>query len=305
MSGLPAVTVVVPTHERPALLRRAVASVLQQDYAGEIEVIVVFDACDPDLPDLDPPPSRTLRGISNSRTRGLAGARNSGILAAVHELVAFLDDDDQWWPDKTSLQVEALARCPEAVLVGTAMVVDDGDRLHERLLPGDAVTHEDLLHDRLAGLHASSFLLKRSALLGDLGLVDEALPRSYGEDYDLLLRAAELGPVRVVNRPLVTVDWKGQSQFLGRWEAYAAACEALLAKHPGFATRRRARGRIEAQAAFSWAAAGHRREALAWAARALRHDPRQLKALLAVAVAVRLVTADRVVRAARRRGRGI
>ena len=45
-TGLPPVSVVVPTHHRPALLRDAVRSVLDQDYAGDVEVLVVLDACD-------------------------------------------------------------------------------------------------------------------------------------------------------------------------------------------------------------------------------------------------------------------
>ena len=96
----PAVTAVVPTHHRPARMREAVRSIVDQSYEGHIEIIVVFDACEVDLPDLDLPHHRSLRGLPNDRVRGLAGARNSGIVAAQHDFVAFLDDDDRWLPDK-------------------------------------------------------------------------------------------------------------------------------------------------------------------------------------------------------------
>ena len=47
--------------------------------------------------------------MTNERTPGLAGGRNSGILAGSGELVAFCDDDDEWLPTKVEKQVEALA----------------------------------------------------------------------------------------------------------------------------------------------------------------------------------------------------
>ena len=301
----PPITAVVPTHNRPELMRRAVESILAQEYDGAIEVIVVFDACDPVLPEVEVPAGRTLRGVVNHRVRGLAGARNTGITGASHELVAFLDDDDAWLPGKLNVQADAFDRHPDALLVGTAMVVDDGERTHERLVGSPRVDHEMLLHDRLPGLHSSSFVVRRSALLGDLGLIDEALPRSYGEDYDLLLRATALGEVVVVDEPFVSVTWQGQSYFFGRWKDYADALEYLLAKHPDFADHRRAVGRIESQIAFARVSAGQREEGLRWARRSLAHSPTQVKAALAMLIAARVLTTEQVTRIVQRFGKGI
>lgn len=301
----PSVTAIVPTHNRPGLMKRAVQSILDQGYVGDIEVIVVFDACDPVLPLVDLPANRTLRAAVNDRSRGLAGGRNTGILAASHDFVAFLDDDDYWLPEKLDQQMAAFHEHPESILVGTAMVVDDGERTHERLVPSDRVTHRDLLHDRLAGLHSSSFVFRRGAFLGELGLVDEQLPRSYGEDYDILLRAAAIAPVIVVNQALVNVTWQGQSYFFGKWALYAEALQYLLAKHPAFNTSRKAVGRLESQIAFALAASGQRASGIHWARLALSHDPGQVKAYLATAIAFRLTSADRVARTALRFGKGI
>jgi glycosyltransferase involved in cell wall biosynthesis len=75
----PLVSVVVPTRDRPALLKRAVAAVLGQDYPGEIDCVVVFDQSPAHLPaGLTVPPGRSLRAVGNQRTPGLAGARNTG-----------------------------------------------------------------------------------------------------------------------------------------------------------------------------------------------------------------------------------
>ena len=84
MTQQPTVSVVVPTRDRPELLRAAVRAILAQDYPGPIEVVVVFDQSEPDesLTELATGPDRAVRVIRNDRTPGLAGARNSGILAA-------------------------------------------------------------------------------------------------------------------------------------------------------------------------------------------------------------------------------
>lgn len=304
-TGLPPVSVVVPTHHRPALLRDAVRSVLDQDYAGDVEVLVVLDACELDLADVHVPDRRTLRVVPNERTRGLAGARNTGVLAASHELVAFLDDDDTWDARKLAPQVDLLLADPAVRLVGTAMRVDDGHTTRVRLLPRTVVTRDDLVRDRLAGLHSSSFLFRRRALVDEIGLVDEDLPGAYGEDYDLLLRTSALGPVAVVNEPLVTVRWQGQSHFFGRWDRYAQALTYLLEKHPEITQVPAAATRVRSQVAFALAACGRRAEARRAVATVLRRRPADARAWLALLVSLRLVSGDRVGRVAQRLGRGV
>jgi glycosyltransferase involved in cell wall biosynthesis len=302
---LPPVTAVIPTHRRPELLHQAVQSVVDQDYPGQIEVIVVFDACDPELPDVETGPSRTLRALVNERVRGLAGARNSGILAATHDFVAFLDDDDAWLPGKLSAQMPLFERHPEVRLVGSAMRVDDGRQTRDRLVPSDVVTHADLVRNRLAGLHSSSFVFRRAALLGEIGLMDEQLPGAYGEDYDVLLTTAGLGPIRLVNQPLVSVRWQGQSYFFGRWAAYAESLTYLLAKHDDIAADPAGLARIRSQIAFGLAGGDRRREARRLAGEALRHDRTNMRAWLALAISWRLISADAVGRVANRFGKGI
>lgn len=305
MSLLPSVTVVVPTHRRPELMQRAVRSALAQDYEGDLEVLVVFDGEEPyELP-VGVPPGRSLRVLANDRVRGLAGARNCGILAAEHELVAFLDDDDAWFPVKLTAQVARFDDEPTPYLVCGAVVFDDGGSTWERLAPGTTLTHAELLRDRVAGVHSSTFVARREDLVGRLGLVDEDLPGSYGEDYDMLLRASALAPVAVVNEPLVSVTWAQGSHYLGKWALYADGLEYLLAKHTDFASVPRAAARIASQVAFARAAAGQPRESRRWVRYALQRDPRQAKAWLALLVSLRLVSAARVVRTVQRMGKGI
>lgn len=301
----PKVTVVVPTHNRPELMHKAVQSVVGQDYDGEIEVIVVYDACDVVLPDVELPKGRTLSGIPNTRTRGLAGARNTGILEASSEFVAFLDDDDYWFSDKLRQQMPLMERYPDTLLVGSAMVVERGNERYERLLPGEVVEHDQLIHNRLAGLHSSSFVFRTDALLHRIGLIDEELPASYGEDYDVLLRTATLAPIRVVNKPLLTARWSGQSYFFGKWLTYSDGLSYLLGKHPAFAAHRKSHSRINSQIAFSLAAGREHARARTLALKSLKDNPANLKALLALGIGCHLLSAQWVIRTVQAMGKGI
>ncbi|MET0837169.1 MAG: glycosyltransferase family A protein, partial [Marmoricola sp.] len=104
---LPRVDVVVATRNRPDLLRTALDAIWDQTYEGEIVCTVVFDQCDPDESVARTSATRTIRTTTNSRSPGLAGGRNTGILAGSAPLVAFCDDDDEWLPTKVEKQVEA------------------------------------------------------------------------------------------------------------------------------------------------------------------------------------------------------
>ncbi len=94
--GWPKVTAVLPTHDRPVLMRRALNSILAQDYPGELDVVVVFDQAEPDQGLARAGEGRQVSVITNARKTGLAGARNSGILVASGAYIASCDDDDAW-----------------------------------------------------------------------------------------------------------------------------------------------------------------------------------------------------------------
>ncbi|MGH3320776.1 MAG: glycosyltransferase [Streptosporangiaceae bacterium] len=301
----PSVSVVVPTRDRPELLRRTLDSVLEQDYPGDIRCVVVFDRCDPDKGIAVDDPHRSVSVVANDRTPGLAGTRNAGILAADGELVAFCDDDDTWRPDKLRAQVTALAAEPDAALCCCGITVWYDRRSIDRTLPVRRVGLADLLRSRLAELHPSTFLLRRSALVGEMGLVAEDIPGSYAEDYELLLRAARHGPIVNVPEPYVRVLWHRRSHFARRWGTIASALSWLLDRYPEFRLDSKGLARVAGQVAFAEAAAGRRGDALRWAIRTLRASPREPRAYLALAVGSGLVRADRVLRALNARGHGL
>ncbi len=107
MTRAATVSAVIPTRNRPDLVMRAVRSALAQQYE-DMEVIVVIDGPDAlTTTVLNEIHDRRLRVIALPETRGAANARNAGVASATGDWIAFLDDDDEWLPEKTSLQMES------------------------------------------------------------------------------------------------------------------------------------------------------------------------------------------------------
>jgi glycosyltransferase involved in cell wall biosynthesis len=100
------VSAVIPTRNRPDLVLRAVRSTLAQTYT-DLEVIVIVDGPDAATQEVlakvqDP----RLRVIVLDRAVGAAQARNLAVESARGYWIAFLDDDDEWLPEKIQLQME-------------------------------------------------------------------------------------------------------------------------------------------------------------------------------------------------------
>jgi glycosyltransferase involved in cell wall biosynthesis len=301
----PSVSVVVATRDRPALLRHALDTILGQDYDGSIEVVVVYDQADPDESIATDQGTRSVRVLRNERTPGLAGARNTGAMAATGDLLAFCDDDDTWVPEKMKLQAAALQRDNADVCLA-GIYVHYGARVTMRVPDLADLTPEGLIRDRVMAAHPSTYVVRRTAFLDTIGLVDEEIPGSYGEDWDWLLRAAQCVRLAVVPRPLIHVLWHPQGSFFSRrWLTIAAALDYLIDKHPAFKRDERALARLYGQKAFAFAAAGEPAQATEWARAALRLARGERRAYLALLIARRVLRAETVMRLANKAGRGI
>ncbi len=298
------VSVVIATRDRPQLLRRAIDAVLAQAFAHPLEIVVVFDRTEPDATLEWSDGDRRVRVTTNTRAPGLAGARNSGVAAAAHAWVALCDDDDEWLPGKLSAQFDALAAIPGARAACTGVLIRYEGADTPRRPDRAKVTYGGFLEDRMTEVHPSSWLVHRRTLVDRIGPVDEDIPGSYAEDYDLFLRTAQVCPIAVADEPLVRVWWHGASFFFERWRTIDEALDYLVAKHPDFAHHPRGLARILGQRAVAQAAMGERRRAVATALRTLRLNPLEKRVPVALAVACGL-PAGAALRAAHRLGKGI
>jgi len=301
---LPSVGVVIPTRNRPVLLRRALDSIAKQSYTGRVQVIVVHDGTPLDH-SVAVSGARAVTVMENSRSPGLAGARNTGITALSTDYIAFCDDDDFWLPEKLTRQIQRALDGGEPELVTCAITVDYEGRRRVRLARTNEVTHHHLIRSRMSMLHSSTLLFERNALLTRIGLVNEEVPGSQNEDWDLLLRAAVRRPIAHVDEPLAVIQWGRTSMFARAWDTKVSSLNWMLEHHPALLSDSRGVSRVYGQIAFGEAAQGNQKSAIAWARRSLRAYPLQWRAVAALPVAARVISAESVMNFLHRFGRGV
>jgi len=195
----PTVSVVIPTYNRWPMLGAAVDSVLAQSYR-EFELIVVDDgSTDETATELAKLGSR-LRYVYQDRG-GVSAARNTGVRQSRGRLIAFLDSDDLWQPDKLKIQAHFMQSLPEAQICQTDEIwIRRGVRVNPRIKhrkPSGDIFEESLA---LCLVSPSAVMLTRE-LFDRSGGFDESLPVC--EDYDLWLRIARYYPVPLIDQLLV------------------------------------------------------------------------------------------------------
>lgn len=179
------VSVVIPVFNGALYLAQAIRSVLAQ-HGVPLEIVVVDDGSDDESGEIARqfgPPVRCLRQTN----AGIAGARNAGIRASTGELLAFLDADDLWTPDRLPAQAARLAARPEVDCV-FGLVEHFRD-------PGASSRYEAPGPPRAPGLLPGAMLVRRTSFLR-VGLFDET--RRIGEFIEWQLRAQECGLRREV-----------------------------------------------------------------------------------------------------------
>jgi glycosyltransferase involved in cell wall biosynthesis len=190
----PAVSVIMPVYNGIQYICEAIESVRKQSFT-DYEIIVINDGS-PYSEEL----GRVLEPYSGSihylrqENRGPSGARNTGILAARGEFVAFLDADDYWEPDFLSEQMSYIHANPRVDLVyADALIIGDsllaGKTFMQTTPSVGEVTLESLLDERCTII--LSGVVARKQPIVEVGLFDENF--RYGEDYDLWLRLARHG----------------------------------------------------------------------------------------------------------------
>ena len=187
---IPTVTVVLPTHNRPSLVKRAVESVVQQTYR-DWELIIVDDASTQDIASgvaevlRD---DRRVRLVRRTVNGGASAARNTGIEHARGRFVGFLDDDDEYLDHKLAHQVHQLESAPEDVVgVAGAQVGTSAGIGQQTGGEASELRREQLLDFDVWFVQIGSVLLRRDAVV-ELGF-DESLPVI--QDWDLYVRLLE------------------------------------------------------------------------------------------------------------------
>jgi glycosyltransferase involved in cell wall biosynthesis len=199
---MPRVSIILPTCNRCAVLRRAVRSVLDQTYT-DYELIVVNDGSgDETASYLAAIASEKIRVVQSEHTHGGGAARNKGIELASGNYCALIDDDDAWEPKKLEEQMSIIAShdpdlCHTGINVYSA---------HDRLLkyvfkkPRYDNNLRSIMYDNYIG--TTSSVMVRTVLVQEIGGFDPALPAL--QDWDLYLRLCKKEcSIHGINMPLV------------------------------------------------------------------------------------------------------
>jgi glycosyltransferase involved in cell wall biosynthesis len=232
---MPKVSVVIPTYKRAAFLKAAIRSVLSQTFQ-DFEIIVVDDASD----DLSEEAVRSFRDLRirymrHETNRGQGASRNDGIRQALGEYIGFLDDDDQWLPEKLGRQVALLDNSsPEVGLIYTGFCQIDASskRVVGHVIPEKrGWTFEELCLKNWIG--TCSTVLARRVCFAKIGLFDEELASA--ADYDMWIRVAKDYAIDYVREFLVLYTVH-ENRISTNHESMSRGLESLLRKHaPYFA----------------------------------------------------------------------
>jgi len=199
---MPKISIITPTYNRPEMIGRAIESVLAQTFT-DWEMIIVDDC--PDKPAeevvrhyVDP----RITYIKHEKNSGGAAARNTAMARATGEYFAFIDDDDEWYPDALETLYGALSNTPEAVGFCYAAIENkypDGRVEITHVPEGVADYHERAL-TKFHGFIGQTLLVKR-VVYEDVGGWDPAFPSH--QEIEWVIRMTKKYRALGVNRPVV------------------------------------------------------------------------------------------------------
>ncbi len=233
----PLVTCVITSYKRnKETVRRALDSVLSQTYAP-LEILIIDD----NRGEGSEVYSGALRELSEGRENvtviktenghGAQRARNTGIENAKGKYVAFLDDDDEWLPEKTAVQVELLENNPEAGLsYSRGYLIDntfDPPRIGQ-FIRGENLTFDELLLSDRIGTTTQAVIPK--TVFEKVGMFDEALPAR--QDYEMWLRITR--EYKSIWSPQLLYRYykeKGKEQLSHNWEKCVKGYEIIYDKY--------------------------------------------------------------------------
>jgi teichuronic acid biosynthesis glycosyltransferase TuaG len=187
---MPAVSVIIPAYNAQAFLARAIRSVERQTFR-DFEMVVVDDGSTDGTADIAREFS-SVRYVRGSHG-GEAAARNRGLAEARSALVAFVDADDEWLPEKLARQIAFMEKLGSSFSYTDSYLVSDGRRVRYSTLAcprrGDILT--PLIDDWLdQAFITNNTVVARRALLQSVGGFESGLPTASNADYGLWLKLA-------------------------------------------------------------------------------------------------------------------
>ncbi len=227
---MPTVSVIIPTYNRPDLVKKAIQSVLNQTY-HDFEIIVVDDGIKKRAEEaVKSFSNQQIRYIKHPQNRGGAAARNTGIRASGGRFIAFLDDDDEWLPEKLEIQMKEFANTPAEVgFCFTAVTQKRDEGNFSSQVPSGIIDYYERSLQTFKGILTSSLIVKKKAF-DNVGLFDENFPSH--QEAELMIRLSREYKGLGINKPLVVMTVFSKHQSVGKnLDNRIAGREQILEKH--------------------------------------------------------------------------
>jgi glycosyltransferase involved in cell wall biosynthesis len=229
----PRLSVVVPTHNRPRLLARALDSLRSQTVP--VEVIVVNDGGLQVRPVVTAAREAGLdvRLVEHDINRGRSQAMNTGLMQVRGEFACVIADDDLYYPHHAQTVLDALERLGPGHAVYTQAIrvhEDDDGTVLGREVAGDQDHDDDRI--QITNVVCAMCMAMPSAVVQELGGHDTSF--DVHEDWELWIRLSQR--VRIVHVPVPTAEYRmrvGRSNSTTReYFRLHDALERVYAKHP-------------------------------------------------------------------------
>lgn len=229
------VSVIIPTHFRADRLRNAIESVINQTYR-DLEIIIVSDGYDPDTEKLAEEAKKRdsrINYYSYNQSKGGNHARNVGIEHASGDFIAFLDDDDIWYPSKIKLQMELIRSDASIGLVGCGIQVVNTviHKNYVTIFNDSGEQSKSILYRNIIG--STSCVLIRRTAIKECGKFDEDLPAR--QDHDLWIRICQkykIDFVKSVQLDYYVYDSQGKgAQVSKSLDKFIKAHDIIMSKY--------------------------------------------------------------------------
>jgi Glycosyl transferase family 2 len=224
----PRITVVIPTHDRPSDLRRAIRTVRRQTLSDWELVIVDDGSPEPVTLDPDARDDHRITLIRHPSRLGVSDARNTGIAHAKAPWIAFLDDDDLWWPGKLAAQLaEATARGKDFVFTGRYTVDRAGKIISVRgPAPTENLTRTLLFRNQVG--EPSTVMVRRDMLISAGGF-DTSL--SVIADWEMWVRLSCISAPLAMPDMTAAIVYHPNSMQMSQARRIPLEVEAMRQRH--------------------------------------------------------------------------
>jgi len=239
------ISIVTPSFNQGAYIRKTIDSVLTQAGDFEIEYRVIDGGSTDDTVEVLKSYGDRLRWVSES-DKGQVDAINKGLAAASGDIVGWLNSDDLLLPGALAKVAAAFRDHPETEWVhGRCVIIDEQDREVRKWV--SAYKHYRCMHHSFANFLTEDYVSQmtcfwRRSMQDDVGLVDPTI--KYAFDYEFFLRFAQRGDPVYIADPIACFRWYPESKSGGGFVTQMRETNELAGRYPASPwTRVRARAK--------------------------------------------------------------